>query len=218
MCSRASTAAMRLGVELGSSAASRSTRRCRRRVAGLGDQRPAATAPARLSAAPARPRLVRHGQRQMAVANHCRRPAVLGAPAVVRLQAAPDGGRRGRAAHAHAAPGASDPSRHPRFPTRQRTLGAGHCTLEGRAWSGFAPIARVEVSTDDGASWGRPSSSRTSTRLGVCRWEQASRRGLAKPARLPGGDASGRIQPLEPVWNLSGYANNAVQRVPVTIV
>ena len=30
-------------------------------------------------------------------------------------------------------------------------------------------------------------------------------------------DASGRTQPLEPEWNVGGYANNAVQRVPVTV-
>ncbi|MDX6646410.1 MAG: hypothetical protein QOK40_2137, partial [Miltoncostaeaceae bacterium] len=34
----------------------------------------------------------------------------------------------------------------PDFPTRARTLAAGACLLEGRAWSGFGPIAAVEVS------------------------------------------------------------------------
>jgi hypothetical protein len=29
---------------------------------------------------------------------------------------------------------------------------------------------------------------------------------------------AGNVQPLEPVWNVGGYANNAVQRVPVTVV
>ena len=28
---------------------------------------------------------------------------------------------------------------------------------------------------------------------------------------------TGRRQPDEPPWNLGGYANNAVQRVPVTV-
>ena len=39
------------------------------------------------------------------------------------------------------------------FPTRERILTAGSCTIEGRAWSGWAPVASVEVSTDGGASW-----------------------------------------------------------------
>ena len=30
-------------------------------------------------------------------------------------------------------------------------------------------------------------------------------------------DAAGNAQPLEPPWNLGGYANNAVQRVAVTV-
>jgi len=30
-------------------------------------------------------------------------------------------------------------------------------------------------------------------------------------------DATGRAQPDAPAWNVGGYANNAVQRVPVTV-
>ena len=30
-------------------------------------------------------------------------------------------------------------------------------------------------------------------------------------------DAEGSMQSLEPLWNLGGYMNNAVQRVPVTV-
>ena len=108
----------------------------------------------------------------------------------------------------------------PDFPTRRRTLGAGHCTLEGRAWSGFAPIERVDVSTDDGASW-EPAELEPDidAPYAWCRWQHGFE---ARPGETVlacrAADASGRIQPLEPVWNLSGYANNAVQRVPVTIV
>ena len=41
----------------------------------------------------------------------------------------------------------------PAFPSRARSLQAGPTTLHGRAWSGHAPIERVEVSTDDGRTW-----------------------------------------------------------------
>ena len=41
----------------------------------------------------------------------------------------------------------------PDFPDRKRFLEAGPCELEGRAWSGWAPITRVEVSTDGGETW-----------------------------------------------------------------
>ena len=30
-------------------------------------------------------------------------------------------------------------------------------------------------------------------------------------------DAAGQTQPDEPPWNLKGYANNAVERIPVTV-
>jgi hypothetical protein len=30
-------------------------------------------------------------------------------------------------------------------------------------------------------------------------------------------DAAGNVQPLEPAWNVGGYANNAVQRIAVTV-
>ena len=41
----------------------------------------------------------------------------------------------------------------PDFPDRRRFLEAGPCELEGRAWSGWAPITRVEVSIDGGETW-----------------------------------------------------------------
>ena len=33
-----------------------------------------------------------------------------------------------------------------------------------------------------------------------------------------GRDDAGNVQPLEAAWNVGGYANNSVQRVPVTVV
>jgi hypothetical protein len=30
-------------------------------------------------------------------------------------------------------------------------------------------------------------------------------------------DAAGNAQPLEPRWNRKGYANNAVERIPVLV-
>src|SRR5204862_6901434 len=41
----------------------------------------------------------------------------------------------------------------PDFATRARTLTAGPTKVEGRAWSGFGTIERVELSADGGASW-----------------------------------------------------------------
>jgi sulfane dehydrogenase subunit SoxC len=107
----------------------------------------------------------------------------------------------------------------PDFMTRERTLEPGPCTVRGRAWSGLGSIERVEVSTDGGGSW-------SDARLGPrpTRWAWRSWEWDWDP-REPGAyelccratDAAGNTQPLEAPWNLGGYANNEVQRVPVLV-
>jgi sulfane dehydrogenase subunit SoxC len=101
----------------------------------------------------------------------------------------------------------------PDFMTRRRFVDAGSTTLEGRAWSGHGEIERVEVDTGDG--WHE-------ARLGPARgWRAWSYEWDATPGEhvlaCRAFDASGRGQPDEPPWNLGGYANNAVHRVPVTV-
>ena len=78
----------------------------------------------------------------------------------------------------------------------------------------------MEVSTDGGATLDAPPSSRTTSArrgrgsAGRSTWNAtAGEHELCCRAR----DAAGNEQPLEPSWNLGGYANNAVQRVPVTV-
>ncbi len=108
----------------------------------------------------------------------------------------------------------------PDFMSRERTVRTGLCTIEGRAWSGHAPISNVEVSTDGGTTW-QPASLEP-TELGAYAWRgwhfawDASEPGLhvlCCRAR----DESGREQPGAASWNLGGYANNEVQRVTVTV-
>jgi len=106
----------------------------------------------------------------------------------------------------------------PDFLTRHRMLHAGPCLLEGRAWSGGSPIAAVEVSSDGGASWHaaelEPRPSPWAWRRWTYRWDAApGEHELACRAR----DEAGEAQPLEPEWNVGGYANNAVQRVAVVV-
>ena len=107
----------------------------------------------------------------------------------------------------------------PDFATRERRLEPGPCTVRGRAWSGHGPIERVEVSPDGGAGW-------SDARLGDqrSRWSWVGWEWDWEPSE-PGAyelccratDALGNTQPLEAPWNLGGYANNEVQRVPVTV-
>jgi DMSO/TMAO reductase YedYZ molybdopterin-dependent catalytic subunit len=106
----------------------------------------------------------------------------------------------------------------PEFMTRERTVAAGPVALEGRAWSGHAPIAEVDVSVDDGGTWSPaeldPPLGRWAWRRWTFAWDAApGAHVLACRAR----DEAGNEQPLEPSWNLGGYANNAVQRVRVTV-
>jgi DMSO/TMAO reductase YedYZ molybdopterin-dependent catalytic subunit len=107
----------------------------------------------------------------------------------------------------------------PDFGTRIRIVQAGPCTLQGRAWSGEAELAAVDVSTDGGGTWAEAELGESS--LGRWAWRPWSFEWLATPGEhelcCRARDAAGREQPLEPAWNLGGYANNAVQRVPVTV-
>jgi len=106
----------------------------------------------------------------------------------------------------------------PEFLTRARQVGAGPCDLRGRAWSGSGPVIRVEVSADGGESW---SDADVEEPASPFAWQGWSFRWDATPGRhvlcCRATDAGGRTQPLEPEWNVGGYANNAVQRVQVTV-
>jgi DMSO/TMAO reductase YedYZ molybdopterin-dependent catalytic subunit len=106
----------------------------------------------------------------------------------------------------------------PEFESRQRFLAPGRHLLRGRAWSGLAPIAAVEVSTDGGRSWepaklGRPASPWAWVGWSFA-WEATSG---AHELCSRATDAAGNTQPLQAAWNTGGYSNNAVQRVPVTV-
>ena len=106
----------------------------------------------------------------------------------------------------------------PDFLTRERHLEPGRVTLTGRAWSGQAPIELVDVSTDGGASF---SAAVLGPPLGEHAWRGWSFAWDAEPGEHElcsrATDAAGNTQPLEPPWNLKGFANNAVSRVKVLV-
>jgi DMSO/TMAO reductase YedYZ molybdopterin-dependent catalytic subunit len=106
----------------------------------------------------------------------------------------------------------------PEFFSRRRLLEPGDCLLEGRAWSGFAPVAGVDVSADGGATWAaaelRGDEGRWAWRGWTFAWSATpGEHVLCCRAR----DEAGNEQPLEAEWNVGGYANNGVQRVGVSV-
>jgi DMSO/TMAO reductase YedYZ molybdopterin-dependent catalytic subunit len=106
----------------------------------------------------------------------------------------------------------------PDFLTRRRFLPPGPVRIDGRAWSGWGPIERVEVSTDGGQSW---HAAQLGAPPGPAAWAPWSFDWDAPEGehelRVRTRDATGRSQPDEPPWNVGGYSNNAAQRVPVTV-
>jgi DMSO/TMAO reductase YedYZ molybdopterin-dependent catalytic subunit len=104
----------------------------------------------------------------------------------------------------------------PDFPTRERTLAAGRCRVKGRAWSGHAPIETVEFGVD--GAWAPAEldapAGRWAWRGWHAEWEATpGEHVLSCRAR----DEAGNTQPDEADWNVGGYANNGVQRVPVRV-
>lgn len=107
----------------------------------------------------------------------------------------------------------------PDFATRRRFARRQEQTLEGRAWSGAGPIAAVEVSDDGGATWAPAALDPPAGPYAWRRWTFAWRPEAPGEYELccRATDAAGNRQPSAAPWNLGGYANNAVQRIPVIV-
>jgi DMSO/TMAO reductase YedYZ molybdopterin-dependent catalytic subunit len=105
-------------------------------------------------------------------------------------------------------------------PSDGSRLSPGRHLIRGMAWSGNAPITRVEVSVDGGETWSEAHLASREERYAWRRWE------YVWDVELPGTttirsrafDAAGNSQPAEPEWNRLGYANNAVQTITVQVL
>ncbi len=108
----------------------------------------------------------------------------------------------------------------PDFLSRKRHVEAGRILIEGRAWSGFGPVERVEFSADGGGTWYDADLGGAVGRYG---WTSWSSEWDACPGEFElcvrATDAAGKTQPLDcaEVWNQGGYGINVVQRVPVQV-
>ena len=104
----------------------------------------------------------------------------------------------------------------PDYYGRRRTVDAGWVEILGRAWSGNAPIRRVEFAVD--GDW---RDSILDAPVGAHAWRRWTARWNAPPGAhqlcCRATDETGAVQPLEPAWDVTGFGNNAAQRVAVNV-
>ncbi|MEK6244374.1 MAG: sulfite oxidase [Pseudomonadota bacterium] len=104
----------------------------------------------------------------------------------------------------------------PDYYGRRRTVDAGWVEMLGRAWSGNAPIRRVEFAVD--GDW---QDAVLDAPLGAHAWRRWTARWNASPGahqlRCRATDETGAVQPLEAAWDVTGFGNNAAQRVEVNV-
>jgi DMSO/TMAO reductase YedYZ molybdopterin-dependent catalytic subunit len=104
-------------------------------------------------------------------------------------------------------------------PTDGSTLKSHSVHIQGVAWAGEADVARVEISTDSGATWkaaqlGREQS-KYAWRLWTYAWKAPKSGDYTFMARAT--DTRGRTQPETAVWNPSGYLYNAIDQVRIHV-
>jgi len=105
----------------------------------------------------------------------------------------------------------------PDWYTRRRMIDAGAVEITGRAWSG----AGVAVERVEFAANGVWQDAELEPRTGQFAWAKWTCTWQAEPGEhilsCRATDANGNVQPLEQVWDNSGFGNNAVQQVAVTV-
>jgi sulfite oxidase len=104
-------------------------------------------------------------------------------------------------------------------PSDGATVNSGKLLVHGAAWAGEADITKVEISTDDGATW-TPAKlghdqSHYAWRLWTYDWKAPKAGDYTIQSRAT--DSQGRTQPSIPAWNPSGYLYNAVDQVKIHV-
>jgi len=104
-------------------------------------------------------------------------------------------------------------------PQEGATLRSRTVPVQGVAWSGEADIVKVEISIDGGTTWSPAELGKDKARFA---W-----RLFHHQVKVPGRgdfvlmsratDSQGRVQPATPVWNPSGYLNNAIDQVKIHV-
>ena len=104
----------------------------------------------------------------------------------------------------------------PDYYGRRRTVDAGGVEIFGRAWSGNAPVRRVEFSVN--GVW---RDAQLDAPAGAHAWRRWSAHWNAVSGdhelRCRATDETGAVQPLTPAYDVTGFGNNAAQRVEVHV-
>src|ERR1700752_5201168 len=104
-------------------------------------------------------------------------------------------------------------------PSDGSTLRSLNVPIQGVAWAGESDVTRVEVSIDGGNSW-QPAElgkerAHYAWRLFSYPWKAAKSGDYTILSRAT--DSQGPTQPPAPVWNPSGYLNNAIDQVKIHV-
>lgn len=104
-------------------------------------------------------------------------------------------------------------------PSDGAKLKLGAHVIQGVAWAGEAGVAKVEISTDNGATWNEATlgkdQAKYAWRLWSYNWKPTKHGEYTIFSRAT--DSHGRVQPEVPVWNPSGYLYNAYDEVRINV-
>jgi sulfane dehydrogenase subunit SoxC len=107
----------------------------------------------------------------------------------------------------------------PDFMSRVRFLAPSRQVLAGRAWSGCAPVTKVEVSVDGGLTWAAADLGNAPSAYAWRPWSYAW--DATKPGEyelcVRASDGAGNVQPTAHNWNREGVQNNSIQRTRVVV-
>jgi sulfite oxidase len=103
-------------------------------------------------------------------------------------------------------------------PSEGAAIKAGRVAVHGAAWAGEADIVKVEISTDGGTSWNSAKLGREQAHYAWRLWKYEMKAKSGDYSILSRAtDSQGRTQPATPIWNPSGYLNNAVDQVKIHV-
>jgi sulfite oxidase len=104
-------------------------------------------------------------------------------------------------------------------PADESKVKRGAVPIHGAAWASEADIAKVEISTDSGATWSPARlaelHAKYAWRLWSHSWEPSKSGDYTILSRAT--DTQGRSQPETAAWNPSGYLYNAIDQVKIHV-